>query len=492
MFGIKDRLDNLTTDLRQYADLRVEQVKLNTAGALSAVFSRLVTFLLIAILLLAVVILLSAVGIHLLNDVMGYPWGTLSVCGFFALLLVLAVIFRKKLFRRKFDGIFADAFGLSDESALKEQISDNKSQIASQEHLLAASALAAKPHVDWETVSTVIHYISKKMKKLSLFFAGFAVLMTVSCGSQKTTASEESTGPWTVDTIASNVYHIQDCNESNPAGETFDKNGVKTHFNNCSDIYLIVGQSKALLIDLSNKVEWAEDAAEALRGIVRERVGDMEIEITFTHNHGDHTGMLYAFVEEDSVTFALPSVDFEALASKYPEGRYNMYEEGKIFDLGGYRLAAIMVPGHTAGSMVFHLLDTDMLFTGDAIGSGHGVWLFDTDAFIRYVAGFKHLYGYISEGTNGINKDNLKLYGGHFWQKDWFPELGDAVFGTQYVEDMNVLLDQVIAGTALTEPSGLDLKMLDTYFRNGQAIIVWNAAQAQAYAQAHSTANTAE
>ncbi|MBQ4022294.1 MAG: hypothetical protein II613_07085, partial [Bacteroidales bacterium] len=53
-------------------------------------------------------------------------------------------------------------------------------------------------------------------------------------------------GPYTVAVISKNVYHIQDYNSSNPAGETFDANGNLTHFNNCSDIYLLVGSKEAL------------------------------------------------------------------------------------------------------------------------------------------------------------------------------------------------------------------------------------------------------
>ncbi|MBQ1761571.1 MAG: hypothetical protein IIZ92_01550, partial [Aquincola sp.] len=36
-------------------------------------------------------------------------------------------------------------------------------------------------------------------------------------------------------------------------------------------------------------------------------------------------------------------------------------------------------------------------------------------------------------------------------------------------------------GTAATEPSGLAQRGLDTYFRNGSAIVTWSAAGAEAY-----------
>ena len=78
------------------------------------------------------------------------------------------------------------------------------------------------------------------------------------------TGKDVEVGPYTVSTIEKNVYHIQDYNSSNPAGESFDAAGEKTHFNNCSDIYLLVGSDQALLIDLSNRIDWADNANESL------------------------------------------------------------------------------------------------------------------------------------------------------------------------------------------------------------------------------------
>lgn len=282
--------------------------------------------------------------------------------------------------------------------------------------------------------------------------------------------------PYTVDEIAPSVFHIQDCNADNPAGESFAEDDTKTHFNNCSDIYLLNGEEKALLIDLSNKIEWAPNAEEALRSIVYERIGDKDLIITFTHNHGDHTGMLPAFKKEERVSFMLPSVDFADQVKKFPADSYCLYEEGYEFDLGGMKVATVMVPGHTPGSMVFLLEGSDILFAGDAIGSGHGVWIFNQDAFAQYIQGVKHLREFLTDESNGINLDSLKIYGGHYWQKDWFPELGDDVFGWQYFLDMEALVDKVLDGTAATEPSNLNFGALDTYFRNGQAIIAGNNA----------------
>ena len=293
------------------------------------------------------------------------------------------------------------------------------------------------------------------------------------------TPKDVELGPYTVSVIGKNVYHIQDFNSENPAGEAFDADGKLTHFNNCSDIYLVVGKKEALLIDLSNPVNWAENAAESLRKIVADRTKGKPLTVTFTHNHGDHTGMLPAFLEDPDVRFALPEADFDRLAERFPDGRYSFIDEGDVFDLGGVSVEAIDVPGHTAGSTVFYLPGQSLLFTGDAIGSGHGVWIFDAEGFDNYVSAVPHLLEALEE--RGVDENRLKVYGGHYWQKDWLQLPEGRELGMEYIRDMKALLDEMEAGTAATEPSNLGRPNLDTYFRHGEAIVTWSAEQVEQY-----------
>ena len=286
-------------------------------------------------------------------------------------------------------------------------------------------------------------------------------------------------GPYTVSVIEKNVWHIQDCNSTNPAGEVFDAEGNKTHFNNCSDIYLIAGEREALVIDLSNPVTWADNAAESLRSIIAERAAGKPVTVAFTHSHGDHTGMLPAMLDTPDVRFALPYADFVRFADRIPEERREFIDEGYEFDLGGLTVKSIEVPGHTPGSMVYLLSGHDILFSGDAIGSGHGVWIFNEDGFNSYVSAVPHLIEVLAE--EGVDPARLQIYGGHYWQKDWLRLPRGREMGWDYLTEMKSLLDQMESGTAASEPSGLDHPVLDTYFRNANAIVVWNAAQAEQY-----------
>ena len=318
------------------------------------------------------------------------------------------------------------------------------------------------------------------MKHLFILPALGLALTAAACSGQ-TTKTDVEVGPYTVSTIEKNVWHIQDYNSANPAGESFDAEGNKTHFNNCSDIYLLVGEKEALVIDLSNPVSWAADAAESLRSIVAERAAGKPVTIAFTHNHGDHTGMLPAFVDDPNYKFALSYQDFssEPFISKFPQERSTFIQEGYTFDLGGLELIAIAVPGHTDGSLAYYVKGHDLLFTGDAVGSGHGVWIFNTAGFENYVAAIPHLLQALD--FLGADKDRLQIYGGHYWQKDWLDLPKGRELGYDYLLEMQELCNRIETGTAQSEPSNLGHPVLDTYFRNGNAIVVWNAAQAEAF-----------
>jgi len=339
------------------------------------------------------------------------------------------------------------------------------------------------------------------MKRQIMLLAATTTLLW-SCTSQKKpeaisdlaspNAEAVEVGPYTVDVISPYIWHIQDYNQSNPAGETFDEQGEKSHFNNCSDIYLLVGTERALMVDLSNEVKWDSTAVQSLRQLVSERVDCLPLTITFTHNHGDHTGMFSAYQNDTTVQFALPRIDFAHLVDNLPNGNYTLYDEGQDFDLGNLVVHTVLVPGHTAGSMVFHVEGRDLLLTGDAVGSGHGVWIFNAEGFLLYRDAVPHLLSYIRNEENGIDTTNLRIFGGHYWQKDWMdttkvcsnapvlPPLAEGEeLGIGYLRDMQELVNQMEQGTAKVEPSHLNFANLDSYFVNGQAVVVWNAKEAK-------------
>lgn len=289
-------------------------------------------------------------------------------------------------------------------------------------------------------------------------------------------------GPYTVYTIGEGVYHIEDANSSRPAGLKSDLEGKVISMNNCSDIYLVAGKDKGLLIDLSNFIKWDTTAVESLRSIISERIGNKEFFITVTHKHGDHLGMLPAFKDDPNVKFWIPEAEFRGMEI-FPEERTTFFPENASLDLGGgYLITTTEVPGHTDHGTLFFLKSRNMVFTGDALGSGSGVWLFNYDSFITYAESIDNLIMYLEDPVNKINLEKLVLYGGHYWQRGTQEKLT-----ARYVYDMRTLVEKIKQGESEEIAVSNQFKYLDTNFRYGTATITWNKKDAGKYAATFSS-----
>lgn len=300
------------------------------------------------------------------------------------------------------------------------------------------------------------------------------ILLTVSWPFRAQTVEK---GPYTVYTIGEGVYRIEDANSGFPAGLNTDKDGKVMSMNNCSDMYLVTGQEKALLIDLSNFIKWDDTAIESLRSLISERIGNKELYITVTHKHGDHLGMLPAFRDDKKVKFWIPEAEFRGM-DIFPKERTTFFPENASMDLGGgYLITTIEVPGHTEHGTLFFIKDRDMVFTGDALGSGSGVWLFNYESFITYTKSIDDLIRYIENSENHVNPEKLVLYGGHYWQRGSREKIG-----SEYIYDMKTLIEKIRKGTSEEIPVSNQFKYLDTNFRYGTATITWNKADAAKYA----------
>ena len=288
-------------------------------------------------------------------------------------------------------------------------------------------------------------------------------------------AQNREVGPYTLYPIIPGVTRIEDSNRSNPAGIHLGADGKPTGFNNCSDMYLIVGGDKALLIDLSNFIKWDDTAVASLRSLVKEEIGARKLTIAFTHNHGDHTGMLPAFKDDKDVTFWIQTAEFEG-RNLFPRERTTSIAVHPSLDLGGGVVVdTLEVPGHTDHSTVFFLRGKNLLFSGDAIGSGGGVWLFSAAGFAEYRQSVDRLIAYIRDPAHGIDESKLVVYGGHYWQKREKPKLA-----MQYILDMRTLIGKIKAGRAREEKVTFG-KYLDTDFSYGEATITWNKADAEKF-----------
>ena len=268
---------------------------------------------------------------------------------------------------------------------------------------------------------------------------------------------------------------IEDANRSNPSGIHRDAEGKAAGLNNCSDMYLIVGSDKALLVDLSNFVTWDPTAVASLQTVVREAIGPRKLFIAVTHFHGDHTGMLPAFKDNPNVTFWIQTDEFKG-REIFPADRTTPIATNPTLDLGGgFVVNALEIPGHTDHSTAYFLKGKNLLFSGDGLGSGNGVWIFSAAGFAQYRQSLERLIAYIRAPANEVDENQLVVFGGHYWQKREKEKLT-----MQYVLDMQKLIGEIKAGTAREEKVTFG-PYLNTNFIFGEATITWNKADAEKF-----------
>lgn len=147
----------------------------------------------------------------------------------------------------------------------------------------------------------------------------------------------------------------------------------------CDHIWLMNDNNEATgYVVAGNKYAAAIDTMIGLVNVEAEarKLTNLPLICVNTHGHCDHIGGNWSF-DEVYINFADLPVAKEALSIpeieaakqqfglKYPE--FLPIDDGQVFDLGGVKLQAYYLPGHTAGEIV--LLDrTDrILFTGDGV-----------------------------------------------------------------------------------------------------------------------------
>ncbi len=304
----------------------------------------------------------------------------------------------------------------------------------------------------------------------------FLVLLFALLSAAFAMAQSREVGPYTLHPIIPGVLRIEDANQSNPPGIHLDAQGNTKSFNNCSDMYLVVGRDQALLIDLSNAIKWDATATESLQKLVAEEIGDRRLYIAVTHHHGDHTGMLPAFKDNPDVTFWIQKDEFSG-RELFPADRTIPISGNPSLDLGGGVVVdAFKIPGHTNHSTAYFLRGKHLLFTGDGIGSGHGVWIFSNEGFAQYRQSIDRLIAYIRNPDHDIDESKLLIFGGHYWQKREKEKLT-----MRYILDMQTLIEEIKAGTAKEERVNFGRPYLDRNFISGEAIITWNKADAERF-----------
>ena len=153
--------------------------------------------------------------------------------------------------------------------------------------------------------------------------------------------------------------------------------------------FLITGSERALLIDTGFG---GGDPLSLVEGLT-----DLPVTLAVTHADGDHIGGISAFE-----SMYLHPAEFEYLA-RNSEGLKNPsllpLWEGDVIDLGGIKLEAVLIPGHTPGSVAFWERRKNIMFTGDSV-SRVPIFMFYTGRNIdAYICSMEKLQRMIPAGT---------------------------------------------------------------------------------------------
>ena len=132
-------------------------------------------------------------------------------------------------------------------------------------------------------------------------------------------------------------------------------------------MYLVKGQTKALLIDTGG-------GGNGLRACVEPLAGGLPLEVAITHAHPDHVAQIAEFQVDCPIwmnRLDLPRVERfnQNMHFGIDTDRIQELLEGHVFDLGERVLRVYEVPGHTMGHTVLLDENNGLLFSGDAVGN---------------------------------------------------------------------------------------------------------------------------
>ena len=112
----------------------------------------------------------------------------------------------------------------------------------------------------------------------------------------------------------------------------------------------------SVLIDAANEHEQLLQLCKRL-GVKR---------VLETHGHWDHIQAVPA-MREAGYEVAVTALD----APRLRDVGYDVFiDDAEVIEVGNLRLRAIHNPGHTEGSISFHVVDSPLLFTGDTLFPG--------------------------------------------------------------------------------------------------------------------------
>ncbi|MFD1824624.1 hypothetical protein [Mumia zhuanghuii] len=234
-----------------------------------------------------------------------------------------------------------------------------------------------------------------------------------------------------------------------------------------STMWLFEGSERALLVDTAQNTpetigvndlkavcHWLlshEDDGKTVRP------DPVDFDVAITHRHGDHTGKAFQMTDR---TLYYPDLDWTPTTTAGPTwvpirqgGGSTTNGSGQAVghvDLGGRRIDAVAMYGHTPGSTGYLDAANLMLATGDAIGSAY-VWA-------HFASATTTLY---HDMLNELRRDlrplkGLALLPAHFYQIKQFgrgrPPINGRPLDLSYLDDMARAAGGALDGGILGDP----------------------------------------
>ena len=205
--------------------------------------------------------------------------------------------------------------------------------------------------------------------------------------------------------------------------------------------YLVEGETCAAVIDTG--ITLGAEITPKLRELT-----EKPLILIVTHAHDDH---FYHADEFDTVYMSHEEFKLgepilrEMMAGKdLPLERTVHIETGSKIDLGGCTLEICQVPGHTPGSVAVYDGRDGIVFTGDAIGSGCGVWmqLPGSSSLGEYEQSLRFFLGWLLDRGG-----RMDFWGGHCnqsWESRQVPGFNPVSIGL--LADLIDLVRNVRAG----------------------------------------------
>lgn len=113
------------------------------------------------------------------------------------------------------------------------------------------------------------------------------------------------------------------------------------------------------------------DAPHDVQAVTELVAGRACVAVILTHAHDDHVRHAPALAKALDAPLHLNPADHEVWALTHPDQRWDVdLHDGDTFTIAGVELKAIATPGHSPGSMCFHVPELGVLFSGDTLFEG--------------------------------------------------------------------------------------------------------------------------